>query len=129
MAISSVSQVDIAILHSTLEHTDFAQARPSGGVATLDFYVFLRRTALYLLSLLTFRPLFTLDNGQVPRLGCNSYSLEITTTNRMRFKLWVVVGAAQIGRKSVGASVCSYMECSIPALASYFSNLLNYSRF
>ena len=53
------------------------------------------------------------DNGQVPRLGCNSYSLEITTTNRMRFKLWVVVGAAQIGRKSVGASVCSYMECSI----------------
>ena len=47
-------------LHSTLEHTDFAQARPSGGVATLDSYVFLRRTALYLLSLLTFRPLFTL---------------------------------------------------------------------
>ena len=55
------------------------------------------------------------DNGQVPRLGCNSYSLEITTTNRMRFKLWVVVGAAQIGRKSVGASVCSYMECSVEA--------------
>ena len=53
------------------------------------------------------------DNGQVPRLGCNSYSLEITTTNRMRFKLWVVVGAAQIGRKSVGASVCSHMECSV----------------
>ena len=48
------------ILHSTLEHTDFAQARPSGGVATLDSYVFLCRTDLYLLSLLTFRPLFTL---------------------------------------------------------------------
>ena len=49
------------------------------------------------------------DNGQVPRLGCNSYSLEITTTNCMRFKLWVVVGAAQICRKSV----CSCMECSV----------------
>ena len=58
------------------------------------------------------------DNGQVPRLGCNSYSLEITTTNRMRFKLWVVVGSAQIGRKSVGASVCSYMECSIECIVT-----------
>ena len=41
----------------------------------------------------------------------------------MRFKLWVVVGAAQIGRKSVGASVCSYMECSVDERANvhYFT--------
>ena len=89
-------------LHSTLEHTDFAQARPSGGVATLDSYVFLRRTALYLLSLLTFRPLFTLTTVRSRVWDVTVIPWKFTTTNRMRFKLWVVVGAAQIGRKSVG---------------------------
>ena len=55
------------------------------------------------------------DNGQVPRLGCNSYSLEITTTNRMRFKLWGSSGScadrSQIGR---GVGMLLYgMQCRL----------------